>query len=429
MFYHLYDYLNDAGIKIPGVGLLQYISFRAAFAMIASLIISAVIGKSIIQKLQLKQIGEIVRDLGLEGQIQKKGTPTMGGLIILAAILIPTVLFAQLDNIYVILILISTVWLGVIGFMDDYIKVFKKNKAGLAGKFKIVGQVGIGLIVGCTLYWHQDVKVREYSAVTDPGSNQTAQLYTQTINNDPNAGKDIEYRDKKSMMTTVPFIKTHEFNYESVWKIFGATPEWAAKWAWLIFIPAVIFIITAVSNGANMTDGLDGLATGTSAIIGVILAIFAYVSGNAIFADYLNIMFIPNIGELVIFGSAFVGACVGFLWYNAYPAQVFMGDTGSLSLGGIIAVMAIMVRKELLLPILCGVFLIENLSVVMQVGYFKFLKKRKGLEFAQTHRLFRMAPLHHHYQKKNMHETKIVARFWIVGLMLAVLTIVTLKMR
>lgn len=434
MFYHLFEYYEQLhqtnGLDIPGIGLLQYISFRAAFAMIVSLIISAVIGKRIIQMLQLKQVGEIVRDLGLEGQIQKKGTPTMGGIIILAAMLIPTILFAKLSNIYIILMLVSTVWLGMIGFLDDYIKVFKKNKAGLAGKFKVVGQVGIGLIVGCTLYFHPDVKVREFRAISTQGANQTAQLfnqYTQAINNN-NAGT-ITYRDKKSMMTTVPFIKAHQFNYESVLKVFGMTPENAAKWAWLIFIPAVIFIITAVSNGANMTDGLDGLATGTSAIIGVVLAIFAYVSGNAIFADYLNIMFIPDIGELVIFGSAFVGACVGFLWYNAYPAQVFMGDTGSLSLGGIIAVMAIMVRKELLLPILCGVFVIENLSVVLQVGYFKYQKKRKGLEYAQAHRLFRMAPLHHHFQKKNMHETKIVTRFWIIGLMLAVITIITLKLR
>jgi phospho-N-acetylmuramoyl-pentapeptide-transferase len=432
MFYHLYEYLTNSGIKIPGVGLLQYISFRAAFAMIASLVISTIIGKRIIQRLQLKQVGEIVRDLGLEGQIQKKGTPTMGGLIILSAMIIPTLLFAKLNNIYVILILVSTVWLGTIGFLDDYIKVFKKNKAGLAGKFKIVGQIGIGLIVGCTLYFHEDVKVREFQVLAQPGANQTAQLYnqyTQALTSANANNSAVSYRDKKSMMTTVPFIKTHEFNYESVLKIFGMTPRNAAKWAWLIFIPAVIFIITAVSNGANMTDGLDGLATGTSAIIGVVLAIFAYISGNAIFADYLNIMFIPDVGELVIFGSAFVGACVGFLWYNAYPAQVFMGDTGSLSLGGIIAVMAIMVRKELLLPILCGVFVIENLSVVMQVGYFKFLKKRKGLEYAQAHRLFRMAPLHHHFQKKNMHETKIVTRFWIVGLMLAIITIITLKLR
>lgn len=432
MFYHLYEYLTNSGVKIPGVGLLQYISFRAAFAMIASLVITTVIGKRIIQQLQLKQVGEIVRDLGLEGQIQKKGTPTMGGLIILAAMIVPTLLFAKLNNIYVILILVSTVWLGTIGFLDDYIKVFKKNKAGLAGKFKIVGQVGIGLIVGCTLYFHQDVKVREFQVLSEPGAGQTAQLYNQytqalTTANANNGA--VTYRDKKSMMTTVPFIKNHEFNYESVLKIFGMTPRNAAKWAWLIFIPAVILIITSVSNGANMTDGLDGLATGTSAIIGVVLAVFAYISGNAIFADYLNIMFIPDVGELVIFGSAFVGACVGFLWYNAYPAQVFMGDTGSLSLGGIIAVMAIMVRKELLLPILCGVFVIENLSVVLQVFYFKYQKKRKGLEYAQAHRLFRMAPLHHHYQKKNMHETKIVTRFWIVGLMLAVITIITLKLR
>ncbi len=431
MLYHLFEYLDElrraGGLDIPGVRLLHFISFRAGFAMILSLIITTLIGKQIIQRLQLKQVGEIVRDLGLEGQIQKKGTPTMGGLIILSAILIPTLLFANLTNIYVQLIIVATVWLGVIGFLDDYIKVFKKNKAGLAGKFKVVGQIGIGLVVGCTLYFHEDVKVREFAMPANNNNQQTAQLFTQSIigntgNNDP---KSITYRDKKSMMTTLPFIKTHEFNYESVLKVFGMTPRNAAKWAWLIFIPAVIFIITAVSNGANMTDGLDGLATGTSAIIGVVLAIFAYVSGNAIFADYLNIMYIPDIGELVIFGAAFVGACIGFLWYNAFPAQVFMGDTGSLSLGGIIAVMAIMVRKELLLPILCGVFVIENLSVVMQVGYFKYTKKR----FGEGRRIFKMAPLHHHYQKSNMHEAKIVARFWIVGIMLAVLTIITLKLR
>jgi phospho-N-acetylmuramoyl-pentapeptide-transferase len=432
MFYHLFEFYENAryssNLHIPGVNLLQYISFRAALAMIISLVISTVIGKRIIQLLQLKQVGEIVRDLGLEGQIQKKGTPTMGGLIILSAILIPTLLFAKLNNIYVILMIVSTIWLGTIGFLDDYIKVFKKNKAGLAGKFKIVGQVGIGLVVGCTLYFHQDVKVREFRAATEPGANQTAQLFNHYVqaNNNPNQeAAEVSYKDKKSMMTTLPFIKTHEFNYESVLKVLGMTPKNAAKWAWLIFIPAVIFIITAVSNGANMTDGLDGLATGTSAIIGVVLAIFAYVSGNAIFADYLNIMFIPDIGELVIFSAAFVGACVGFLWYNAYPAQVFMGDTGSLSLGGIIAVMAIAVRKELLLPILCGVFLIENASVLIQVGYFKYTKKR----FGEGRRIFRMAPLHHHYQKKNMHEAKIVARFWIIGVMLAVFTIITLKLR
>jgi phospho-N-acetylmuramoyl-pentapeptide-transferase len=431
MFYHFFEFYENLrythNIHIPGVNLLQYISFRAALAMIISLVISTIIGKKIIRRLQLKQVGEIVRDLGLEGQIQKKGTPTMGGLIILAAMLLPTLMFAKLNNIYIILILISTVWLGLIGFLDDYIKVFKKNKAGLAGKFKVVGQVGIGLIVGCTLYFHQGVKVREFKNLSVSSANQTANLLVQqTTQTNPNTLPErITYNDKKSMMTTVPFIKTHEFNYESVLKIFGMSPKQAANWAWLIFIPAVIFIITAVSNGANMTDGLDGLATGTSAIIGVVLAIFAYVSGNAIFADYLNIMFIPDIGELVIFTAAFIGACVGFLWYNAYPAQVFMGDTGSLSLGGIIAVIAIMVRKELLLPILCGVFVIENLSVVLQVSYFKYTKKR----FGEGRRIFKMAPLHHHFQKKNMHEAKIVARFWIVGVILAVLTIITLKLR
>ena len=429
MLYHLFEYLEGlrkAGvIDLPGVGLLHFISFRAGFAMILSLIISTLIGKKIIQRLQLKQVGEIVRDLGLEGQIQKKGTPTMGGLIILAAILIPTLLFANLTNIYIQLIIVSTIWLGIIGFLDDYIKVFKKNKAGLAGKFKIVGQVGLGLVVGCALYFHQDVKVREFGIALDPSQKQTVQLFQNTIQKTEGNNDKVVYRDKKSMMTTLPFIKKHEFNYESVLKVFGMTPKNAANWAWLIFIPAVIFIITAVSNGANMTDGLDGLATGTSAIIGVVMAIFAYVSGNAIFADYLNIMYIPDIGELVIFSAAFVGACIGFLWYNAFPAQVFMGDTGSLSLGGIIAVMAIMVRKELLLPILCGVFVIENLSVVLQVGYFKYTKKRFGV----GKRIFKMAPLHHHYQKSNMHEAKIVARFWIIGVMLAVLTIITLKLR
>lgn len=430
MLYHLFTYLEQlvhesSGGTFPGARLFQYISFRAGLAMILSLVISAVFGKRIIQLLQYKQVGEIIRDLGLEGQIQKKGTPTMGGLIILSAILIPTALLAKLDNIYILLMIISTIWLGTIGFLDDYIKVFKKNKAGLAGKFKIVGQVGIGLVVGCTLYFHKDVVVREFH-VPQQQHVQTAQIFNQFAQN-PHTPIEtpVAHTDKKSMMTTVPFIKNHQFNYESVLKIFGMAAEDAAKWAWLIFIPAVIFIITAISNGANMTDGLDGLATGTSAIIGAVLAIFAYVSGNSIFADYLNIMYIPNIGELVIFGAAFVGACVGFLWYNAYPAQVFMGDTGSLSLGGIIAVMAIAVRKELLLPILCGVFVIENLSVVMQVGYFKYTKKKYG----EGKRIFLMAPLHHHYQKKNWHEAKIVARFWIIGLMLAILSIITLKLR
>lgn len=428
MLYYLFQYLDK--INFPGAGVFQYISFRAGLAMILSLIISSIIGKKIIQYLQLKQVGEIIRDLGLEGQIQKKGTPTMGGLIILSAILIPTLLFAKIDNIYIILMIVSTIWLGAIGFIDDYIKVFKKNKEGLAGRFKIVGQVGIGLIVGITLYFHKDVKVREFgSAVTNIQIVQN-QNPPQRINQmGPEVGTVVSHNDKKSTETTLPFVKTHEFDYANVLTVLGMAKDDAIKWSWIIFIPVVILVITAVSNGANMTDGLDGLATGTSAIIGITLAAFAYLSGNTVFADYLNIMYIPNIGELVIFGAAFVGACVGFLWYNAYPAQVFMGDTGSLSLGGIIAVMAIAVRKELLLPILCGIFLIENLSVIMQVSYFKFLKKRKGLEFAQANRLFKMAPLHHHYQKSNMHEVKIVIRFWIVGLMLAVLTIITLKLR
>lgn len=404
MLYYLFEYLHQ--LKIPGTGVFQYISFRAGMAVILSLIISAVLGGRIIQYLRKKQVGETVRDLGLEGQLSKQGTPTMGGLIILAAILIPTLLFARLDNIYIILMIISTISLGMIGFLDDYIKIFKKNKKGLAGKFKIIGQVGIGLIVGVTLYFHEDVKIRKFDK---PATEITV---TETA----------KHTDYHSTQTTLPFIKNHEFDYS---KLLGFMGDDAKKYAWLIFIPVVILVITAVSNGANMTDGLDGLATGTSAIIGVTLAVFAWVSGNTVFADYLNIMYIPNSGELVIYSAAFVGACTGFLWYNAYPAQVFMGDTGSLSLGGIIAVLAIAVRKELLLPILCGIFLIENLSVMLQVGYFKYTKKKYG----EGKRIFRMAPLHHHYQKGNIHEAKIVARFWIIGLTLAVLTIITLKLR
>jgi len=427
MLYYLFQYLHS--LKIPGTGVFQYISFRAGMAVILSLIISAVFGKKIIEILRKKQVGETIRDLGLEGQLSKQGTPTMGGLIILAAILIPTLLFARLDNIYIILMLISTVWLGVIGFLDDYIKVFRKNKKGLAGKFKVIGQIGIGLIVGITLYFHDDVRIRKYDLTVVPFHK------TQTVQADENTTERlsvseegiierqiVSHHDEKSTQTTLPFIKNHELDYSRLLWFMG---EDAQRYAWLVFIPIVIFIITAVSNGANITDGLDGLATGTSAIIGATLAVFAYVSGNTIFADYLNIMYIPNSGELVIYSAAFVGACIGFLWYNAYPAQVFMGDTGSLSLGGIIAVLAIAVRKELLLPILCGIFLIENLSVMIQVGYFKYTKKKYG----EGRRIFRMAPLHHHYQKGNMHEAKIVARFWIVGLMLAVLTIITLKLR
>jgi phospho-N-acetylmuramoyl-pentapeptide-transferase len=412
MLYHLFEYLQT--IDFPGAGLFQYISFRAGMAIMVSLLISMVFGGKLIRMLQRKQVGETIRDLGLTGQNEKAGTPTMGGLIILAAILIPTLLFAKLDNIYTQTMILATVWLGFIGFLDDYIKVFKKNKQGLAGKFKVVGQVGVGIIVGSMLYFSDNVVVKE-KVYTGP---QT--VYEETI-------EDAEEDDKRAFVwvehkattTTIPFVKNNEFDY--AWLL----PESLKDYAWLIFIPVVIIIVTAVSNGANITDGLDGLATGTSAIIGTTLAIFAYLSGNAIFADYLNIMYIPNAGELVIFISAFIGACIGFLWYNSYPAKVFMGDTGSLALGGIIAVFAIAIRKELLIPIFCGVFLIENISVMLQVGYFKYTKKKYG----EGRRIFLMAPLHHHYQKKGIHEAKIVARFWIIGIILAVLSIVTLKLR
>jgi phospho-N-acetylmuramoyl-pentapeptide-transferase len=419
MLYYVFEYLHS--LAVPGAGVFQYISFRAGMAIIFSLLISAVFGKKIIQMLQLKQVGEIVRDLGLEGQLSKQGTPTMGGLIILAAILIPTILFAKLHNIYIILMIFSTLGLGFIGFLDDYIKVFRKNKQGLAGRFKIIGQVIIGLSVGVTLYFHEDVRVRNFSNNNSIVSEFDAESVSESVSESKQTSV-IDHTDVKSTETTLPFIKNHEFDYSRLLWFLG---EDAKKYAWLIFIPVVIFVITAVSNGANMTDGLDGLATGTSAIIGITLAIFAYVSGNSFFADYLNIMFIPDSGELVIFSAAFVGACIGFLWYNAFPAQVFMGDTGSLSLGGIIAVLAIAIRKELLLPVLCGIFLIENLSVMIQVGYFKYTKKK----FGEGKRFFKMAPLHHHFQKQNIHEAKIVARFWIIGIMLAVFTIITLKLR
>ncbi|MFT6165627.1 MAG: phospho-N-acetylmuramoyl-pentapeptide-transferase [Vicingaceae bacterium] len=405
MLYYLFEYLNE--LDFPGAGVFQYITFRTAASVIVSLLISMVFGKRIINYLHSKQVGETVRDLGLDGQNAKQGTPTMGGLIILASILIPTLLFAKLDNIYIILMLISTVMLGAIGFIDDYIKVFKKNKEGLAGKFKIIGQVIVGLFVGSILYFHEDVYVAQ-------------EVQVETVQE--TGVRTIDWEATKSMKTTIPFVKDNEFDY-------GSLIDWccdnAMDWAWLIFIPVVIVIVTAVSNGANMTDGLDGLATGTSAIIGITLAVFAYVSGNVIFSDYLNIMYIPNSGELVIFIGAFVGACIGFLWYNSYPAQVFMGDTGSLALGGIIAVFALAIRKELLIPVFCGVFLVENLSVMIQVAYFKYSKKK----FGEGRRVFLMAPLHHHYQKKGMHESKIVSRFWIVGIMLAILSIVTLKLR
>ncbi len=417
MLYYLFTYLNE--MDFPGAGVFEYITFRAAFALIASLIISMVIGKRIIQKLQLLQVGEIVRDLGLQGQIEKQGTPTMGGLIILAAILIPTLLFAKLDNIYIILMIISTIMLGTIGFVDDYIKVFKKNKEGLAGRFKIMGQVAVGIVVGSILYFNEDVVVKQKAFTEDAPTHISYEILNDQVLESSN---NYTWENIKSTVTTIPFVKNNEFDY-------AALTSWAGDNSYLlggiVFILIVIIIVTAVSNGANMTDGLDGLATGTSAIIGVTLAIFAYVSGNTIFADYLNIMYIPNSGELVVYIAAFVGACIGFLWYNSYPAQVFMGDTGSLALGGIIAVFSLAVRKELLIPLLCGIFLIENLSVVIQVGYFKYTKKKYG----EGKRVFLMAPLHHHFQKKNMHEAKIVSRFWIVGIMLALLTFVTLKLR
>jgi phospho-N-acetylmuramoyl-pentapeptide-transferase len=420
MLYYLFQFL-DAQFDIPGTGVFQYISFRAAMSIITSLVISMLIGKRIIQYLQLKQVGEIIRDLDLEGQMKKKGTPTMGGIIILASIIIPVLLFARLDNIYVILMLVTTVWLGAIGFADDYIKVFKKNKEGLAGRFKIIGQVGLGIIVGTTLYFNDSVLVKNRIS----GGGQTVEVSIDGEMTEMTTAPKFSEAEH-SLITTIPFVKNNEFDYSSLLFFMG---DKAKDWGWLVFIPIVIFIVTAVSNGANLTDGLDGLATGTSAIIGVTLALLAWVSGNIIFADYLNIMYIPGSGELVVYIAAFVGACVGFLWYNQYPAQVFMGDTGSLALGGIIAVFAIMIRKELLIPILCGIFLAENLSVMAQVSYFKLQKRRHGLEYAQANRLFRMAPLHHHFQKLGMHEVKITGRFWIVGIMLAVLTVVTLKLR
>ncbi len=404
MLYNLFEYLNE-NYNMPGAGVFQYISFRAAMALITSLVVSLLFGGRIINFIRNKQIGEQVRELGLQGEESKKGTPTMGGLIIISAIIIPTLLFAQLNNIYVTILLISTVWLGTIGFIDDYIKVYKKDKKGLAGRFKILGQVGIGIIVGLIMVFHSDIVVKEQVSITSE-------------NSIVNVVDDIT----KSAKTTIPFMKDNEFDYQNLTQWMG---YYAEEYWWILFILIVVFIITAVSNGANLTDGLDGLATGTSAIIGATLSIFAYVSGNIIAADYLNIMYLPNVGEIVIFMSAFVGACVGFLWYNSYPAQVFMGDTGSLALGGIIAVVAVLIRKELLLPILCGVFLIENLSVVIQVGWFKYTKSKYG----EGRRVFKMSPLHHHYQKLGYHESKIVTRFWIVGIMLAVLTIVTLKLR
>ncbi len=413
MLYYLFTYL-DRNYDIPGAGVFQYLTFRMAMAVIVSLLVTTVWGRRLIDYLRYKQVGETVRNLGLEGQMQKAGTPTMGGIIILLGILVPTLLFARLDNIYVILMIVTTVWLGAIGFLDDYIKVFKKNKEGLAGKFKITGQVSLAIIIGWTMYFHTEIKMRhevklpvKYDAPVSYHLKNGTPVYTQ---------------DVKSTKTTMPFYKNNEFDYGKVLKIFGHGYE---RYTLVVFMFFVIMIITFISNGANITDGIDGLATGTSAISGITLAVLAYVSGNVVIADYLNIMYLPNSGELVIFAGAFVGACVGFLWYNSFPAQVFMGDTGSLAIGGIIAVFAILIRKELMLPLLCGVFVVENLSVIIQVGWFKFTKKR----FGEGRRVFLMAPLHHHYQKKGFHEAKIVTRFWIICIMLAIITVITLKLR
>jgi phospho-N-acetylmuramoyl-pentapeptide-transferase len=417
MLYYLFMWLDKA-FDVPGAGVFQYISFRAGMAIITSLFISMIIGNRLINYLKWKQVGESVRDLGLEGQKQKEGTPTMGGLIILAAILIPTLLFAKLNNIYIILILFSTVWLGLIGFIDDYIKVFLKNKKGLAGKFKVMGQIILGLVVGLTMYFNDSVVIKEKVR------EQTLIPTTEVFKMESKTDKIMIFSKTpiKSTKTTIPFLKKNEFDYSSLLSWLGRGYH---KWVLFVFLPVVIFIIIAVSNGANLTDGLDGLATGTSAIVGVTLGVLAYVSGNTFFANYLNIMYIPDTGELSVYIAAFIGACVGFLWYNAFPAQVFMGDTGSLALGGIIAVFAIIIRKEILIPILCGIFLAENLSVVLQVSYFKYTKRRYGA----GKRIFKMSPLHHHFQLQGFHESKIVLRFLIVGIMLSILTIVTLKLR
>lgn len=414
MLYYLFDYLDQ--FDVPGAGVFQYISFRSGMALIASLIISILFGNKLINLLRRMQMGEQVRDLGLEGQKEKEGTPTMGGLIILGAILVPTLLFAKLHNVYVLTMIIATVWLGFIGFLDDYLKRIRKNKDGLAGRFKIIGQVGVGIIVGSILFFHPDVKI--HKKVSNDYVLQEGERFVSNVV-DEDFVHITNWVETKDMLTTIPFVKNNEIDYNWILGKHGA------KWGWVLFIPIVVFIVIAVSNGANLTDGLDGLATGTSAIIGIALGVLAYVSSHVTFASYLNVMYIPEIEELVIFISAFIGACVGFLWYNAYPAKVFMGDTGSLAIGGIIAVFAIAIRKELLIPVLCGIFLVENLSVMLQVAYFKYTKKRTG----EGKRIFLMAPLHHHYQKKGLHEAKIVARFWIVGILLAVITIVTLKLR
>ncbi len=413
MLYYLVEFLQEY-MHIPASGLFNYISFRTAMAVILSLVITTLYGGRLINVLRDKQIGETVRDLGLEGEKQKQGTPTMGGLIIIGGVIIPTLLFAKIDNIYIILMLVTTLWMGAIGFLDDYIKVFRKNKEGLAGRFKIIGQVGLGIIIGVTMYFHPSIVIRQKVMVAP--SSQVENISVQ------HSKSTVIVEDVKSTKTNIPFYKKNEFDYGNVLTLFGAKE---GQFVFPLFLIVVVFIVAAVSNGANITDGIDGLATGTSAIIGITLAILAYLSGNSIYADYLNIMYIPNSGELVVFAGAFVGACVGFLWYNSYPAQVFMGDTGSLAIGGIIAAFAIMIRKELLIPVLCGVFLIENLSVILQVGYFKYTKKK----FGAGKRIFLMSPLHHHFQMKGYHESKIVTRFWIIGILLAIITVVTLKIR
>jgi len=406
MLYNLFEYLEQQ-YQFPGATLFQFLTFRAAMAVLLSLVLATVYGKRVIRLLKRNQIGESVRDLGLDGQMQKEGTPTMGGIIIIIATLIPVILFADLSNVYVLLLIITTIWMGMIGFIDDYIKIFKKNKRGLKGRFKIMGQVVLGLMVGATLYFHPEVTMKEKDKT----------IITESFTVERVEGKEI-----KSTKTNIPFFKNNELDYTNMVSWMG---EGAAQYAWLLFIPIVILIVTAVSNGANLTDGIDGLAAGTSAIIVLTLGIFAWVSGNIIFSDYLDIFFIPRAGELLIFVAAFVGALVGFLWYNAYPAQVFMGDTGSLTIGGVIAVIALIVRKELLIPLLCGIFFAESVSVMMQVSYFKYTRKKYG----EGKRIFLMAPLHHHYQKKGYHESKIVTRFWIIGILLAIVTIVTLKVR
>src|ERR1035437_341501 len=418
MLYSLFKYLES--LDFPGARLFTFISFRSAAAVITSLVISLLIGKRIILYLQRKQVGEVVRDLGLEGQYKKQGTPSMGGVIILASIIIPTLLFAKLGNVYIILMLMTTIWLGLIGFLDDYIKIFKKHKEGLAGKFKIAGQIVLGIIVGLTLFFSNEVRTTEKVNVANLTLNERNEIISPSLQI-PDHG--VITMDRKSTKTTNPFIKNHEFDY--AWLVSFISEENRRPFTWIVFVIIVIFIVTSVLNGANLTDGLDGLATGTSAIIGTALAILAYVSSNIIYANYLNIMYITGSEELVIFASAFIGATIGFLWYNSFPAQVFMGDTGSLALGGIIAVFAIIIRKELLIPILCGIFLVENLSVVLQVSWFKRTKRKYGA----GRRILLMAPLHHHYQKKGFPEPKIVTRFWIVAIILAVISIVTLKIR